>query len=576
MKKIPLVSTVLASIVVAACSAAPTSSEPGLGEQSAALDIVIGAPVAGIPVTGAAHAQFQAVDDAIRRFMTERCVGGAVVGVAHEGHILHNRGYGYKDGPPSAACATSKDPFVGGAKIQPDTPFRIGSNSKAVTAAVLRIELKKALSHVRGAPVDDADIEALKLLDNGEIELVAPSVRAAMLAGGDLGGITTDPCAVVNPWPKVTIGQLLTHRSGLPRSGEDAYEELSNIRGITSGASAAAQEAASGAPNAAKTALKADRGNNAYFVKAATIEDYATAQGNRCFLNEPGTTTHYSNSGFGILGYVLEHITGRAFNAVNGYPLTHGSSLLADFTQTELGFGTGIALSQTALGKRDPLEPRYRHFSSTTYYPDEKDEKRPWCILSGGHCDFAQYTSGTSRFDWAWNEQRVPFTYGAETVFGGVGLLAASAPRYLAFMKRFAVSTPYGKDRALFAQTSDKGHTGALGGTASYVAELVDGNLGYKSFGNNPDGTMSFDLSAATNGSCSLPPGIDLFFAMNQSKDAKCTEANDCIVCEDAECEDKKSAYSLYVEVLREALCHVDWAHVDLDPPVFVPLPIGR
>lgn len=550
--------------LMSACSAGSGDDPSTLGRAETGLGLLPPQPLPPIPSTGMATPAFAPLDAAMRRFMSERCVGGAVVGVAYHGTILHNRGFGYKDGPPSAACSTAKDPFVGGEQIQPDAPFRIGSNGKAVLAAVVRLELKKALAAVRGAPVTDEDILTLKLIDNGELELVSPAVRAAMLAGGDLSGFSGQPCAVVNPWPKVLVGHLLSHRSGLPRGNADPYAQLSRIRGLDTTPEASAQETASGAPDAARAALKEDRGNRAYFVPPHDIEEYAIAQGSRCFDNEPGAASQYSNAGFGMLGYVLEHVTGKSFNAKNGYPFTHGWSLLSDFTEAELGFSTGIELSHSALGKRDPAEPRYREWRGATYYPEESDDKRPWCVLSGGRCDFALWSSGQSRFDWEWNEATVPFTYGAHSVTGGPGRLAAEAPRFLAFMNRYAVSLPYGRDRASFVPTSNIEHRGALPGSVSWVAQLVEGTLEYRAFAERPDGTTSYDYGSSRVASCSVPAGIDVFVAMNQTMDAKCTAESACIVCTDATCKKKESAYTLYPQLLKRALCDVDWRSVDL------------
>jgi hypothetical protein len=542
------------ALTLAACGDAATPEVAPLVAES--LDVVLPPPVVPIPRTGTAVPALAAVDAAITRLMKERCIGGAVIGVGYQGDVVLNRGYGYKNGPPISSCAHADDPFVGGDKIQPNTPFRIGSNGKAVTAAILRIELKKKLAAVRGAPVTDADIEALPLLDNGEVELVSPAVRAAMLAGG---GFTIQGCPA-NPWSRVTVGKLLSHTSGLPRSSEDTYEELSSIRGLTSAAKLAAQETASGAPAAAKAALKGDQGNAAYFVPQFTLEEVMVAQADICFAREPvGASSSYSNVGFSVLGYIAEHITGQSFNAKNGYPFQHSWSLLSDFTEEELGFNVGIELSHLALGKRDAAEPVYRAWSSSqdTYYPLVDDDKRPWCRLVGAHCEFEEWQDDQSHFDWNWNEQQVLFTYEGHSVMGGTGYLAAEAPKFLAFMDRFGVGGQYGKDRALFAESRME-HMGALTGTASWVAQYQS-TISYRAFADRPDGKMSFQLDDSVSSSCSVPAGINVFFAMNQSGDRDCTEANDCVVCANGACDDMDSAYSLYPSVIEEALCQVDW-----------------
>ena len=110
-------------------------------------------------------------------------------------------------------------------------------------------------------------------------------------------------------------------------------------------------------------ALKSEQGQNAYFVPTATLEELMVAQGDRCFAYAPGTDTKYSNAGFTLLGYVLEHVTGRSFAAPNGSPAEHGNSLLAEFLSDELGFENGIEHSHTALGARDLAEPSYRSWS---------------------------------------------------------------------------------------------------------------------------------------------------------------------------------------------------------------------
>ncbi len=554
--------TSLALVLAAGCAASvpDDAASTETSEQPLTVATLGFAQPSSVPMTGFANSDFKPVDDTIRRFMAERCVGGAVVGISYKGVVVHNRGYGYKNGPASPGCATTTDPFVGGEKIQPDTPFRIGSNSKAVLAAVFRIELKKALAKL-GKPAADKDVTDLKLLDNGIIELVSPEVRKAMLANHS-GDITTQACAVVNPWTKVTIGHLISHYAGLPRTGEDVYEELSRIRSLSSTSKLSAQEAASGAPAAARTALKNAQGNSAYFVPNNTLEEYVFAQGNRCFVSEPGAKYEYSNSGFGILQYVLEHVTGKAYSATNGYPVTHNWSLLSDFTETELGFQSGIQLSHAALNALDPGEPRYRHWDAkaATYYPMMDDEKRPWCVLEGATCNFEPWKKDKDRFNWFWKEQKVPFYAAGHAFSAGPGHLAAEAPKFLAFMKRFFVNAPYGYSRAAFSPASHVSHYGAFEGTASWVAQIKGGEpLKYVKLANNPDGTINFDKKKGDERSCTLPSGIDVFFAMNQRSDASCTKENGCVVCLDDKCKNIETAYSVQVEAIKESLCKSSW-----------------
>jgi len=518
-----------------------------------------------IPTTGDANPGFAKVDAAIRKFMDERCIGAAVIGIGNKGTVIHNRGFGYKKGPPNAKCATAADPFIGGEKMGAADPMRVGSNSKAILASVFRKELKKALSAKRGgAVVTDDDIAALKLIDNGEIELVAPRVRTAMLSNqndpNELDDIASEPC-IPKAWTKVTLGQLLTHRAGLS-SSESAYADLSKTRGLDTPLKLAIQQNASGAPAAARTALKAARGNDAYFVPRANLEEGMVAQGNRCFAYTPGTQTNYSNGGFTMLSYVLEHVTGRSFAAPNGSPGAHATSLLAEFMEEELGFTNGIEHSHTVPGTRDVAEPSYRTWDGAqqTYYPLVSDDKRPWCVLSGTGCDFTGFEKKWTRFSWDWTQNKVEHTYALNSTAPGTGLLAVEAPRMLAWMGKYTVGTPYGGDHTKFKGFHQ--HFGGLGGTASWVVQTSGGSFGYPGFGKNADGTTSFELAKRRPGSCTIPQGIDVIFSINQTADAKCNEANGCVVCVDAECSDKASAYTegYYSGLVAEALCSVDWS----------------
>src|SRR5690606_13972196 len=108
------------------------------------------------------------------------------IAIGFGGEPLLARGYGYKAGPPTAGCATEGDPFVGGPTVKHDTAFRVGSNSKGITAAILRAVLKQKLA-AEGRPATDADVEALLVFDP-ETNLVSRdllfAVRSAATGGG--------------------------------------------------------------------------------------------------------------------------------------------------------------------------------------------------------------------------------------------------------------------------------------------------------------------------------------------------------------------------------------------------------
>ena len=81
------------------------------------------------------------------------------------------RGYGYKAGPPNIVCQDKNagDRYDGLDQVTPNTSFRIGSNTKAIAAAVLRDVLKKHLAS-RGIEATDDKLESLKIMDE-ELDL---------------------------------------------------------------------------------------------------------------------------------------------------------------------------------------------------------------------------------------------------------------------------------------------------------------------------------------------------------------------------------------------------------------------
>ena len=69
---------------------------------------------------------FTAVDAYVRRQMKDARIPGLALGIVHDGHVVHLRGFGRADDS--------------GRAFTPQTPFFIGSNSKSFTAlAVMQL-----------------------------------------------------------------------------------------------------------------------------------------------------------------------------------------------------------------------------------------------------------------------------------------------------------------------------------------------------------------------------------------------------------------------------------------------------
>lgn len=242
-------------------------------------------PRGGIASTGQSNATFAPFDEVMRTFMRHRCIGAAVLGISVFGEPVYTRGYGNLNGAPTndpdylEACGDVFDisdhvpgfNLPGPAPTQPNSPFRIGSISKSVGAAVFRDVVKTQI--LPGPDPTDADVEALLLCS--EPDLMPAGLFDVMCNGADppvpLGTISgffpdcaaDDPCPyggtcspLIPPntigicagcpagfggfdcsinlascpdmtdaadarWQNVNLGHIMGHRSGLPRSIPD-------------------------------------------------------------------------------------------------------------------------------------------------------------------------------------------------------------------------------------------------------------------------------------------------------------------------------------------------------------------
>ena len=77
-----------------------------------------------IPARGDLPAEIEALDEAVRSAMEDASIPGGVLGVAHEGSVVCERGYGYADTDEST-------------ETDPDARFRIASVSKSLTSAAV-------------------------------------------------------------------------------------------------------------------------------------------------------------------------------------------------------------------------------------------------------------------------------------------------------------------------------------------------------------------------------------------------------------------------------------------------------
>lgn len=142
-------------------------------------------------VTGTPNPTLKPVDQRILQFMYDRCTGGAVLGINWKGIPIYRRGYGRNtgrstSGRPGVDCGAA-DPNA--TPVWPNSPVRVGSNTKAFTAAMVRqvIEWRLYLQGRLPDPSDDNNyatwrakvdqaVENVRILDV-DIDLVPKELR---------------------------------------------------------------------------------------------------------------------------------------------------------------------------------------------------------------------------------------------------------------------------------------------------------------------------------------------------------------------------------------------------------------
>lgn len=540
-----------------------------------------------VPSEGTTETGLEAVDDAIKAWMRATCTGAVTFALGFHGETIVSRGYGYKSGPPNPICGKPGDEFSGVGAVTPDTPMRLGSNSKAITAAITRIVLQQKLASL-GRPTTDAEVESLLVFDP-DLDLVSPNLRRVVQANAAAAPVTCPtgqsgtpviPGGKVDPrWQTMTVGHLLGHRSGLPRDVNMVASKLAAIRGISSLGELEQEAELAGAGQAVRESL-AKAVPNAHFLRPQTLEEYIIGNTDVCLNFSPGGPLPtipedfdpYSNIGFGLLQHIAEHVSGRSLGAPLGEADAHPETLLAQFSETRLGITIGssskygIYAAQPILGVRDVAEPSYRAWDGTTLQGTGPDLKRPYCVWNEAAktCDATPFLTGTVRYHWKWINEPVPVGYENERILPGAGLLVAEAPLMLKFLAKYWVSgggaTPYyGRERATNPSTATHAHLGALRGTDSTVAQFMGDVIDYYAVPRK-DGELdlatfqALELKPADALKCVLPKGLDMVLTANQHDDQVCaTDGQDAC----------NRRYMALRDVVKEALCKVSWMKVN-------------
>lgn len=546
-------------------------------------------PAGHIPVTGAGAPYLQPILSAFTRFMRYRCVGAGMIGIARYGQPIGVWGLGRMHGRASlegeTACGDSTtDPYdPSSSNVQPDTPFRIGSVSKSVTAAVTRRTLKATWKALDPAvdPDDDA-IEALRVFaDNTYPAALFPALLFDYFAGNVPVPVVISEELTTHAderWTDVTVGHLLAHRSGLPRSAP-SYEDtvtsnLPILRALATEADFQSQEQVLVNEVGALTVAfaKIFLGlSNAYLLPRATLSEWLVVIAGRVLAQDPGQY-QYSNTGPAFWTTMVEHLTGQPFAGLVGYPDTHEDAVLKSFFAKALNEPTtassGIFAAQTAVGISGYVspEPEKRSWSDgqQTYYPVAWDVKRPHCVWADGVCDFTSWRmADPARVNWAWNAEQVHFAYDSTGTGAGTGGLATRASTFLKFMANYWVKGYQSNPRIGEARDNIWNvytrHNGAGAGMLAWAMQLGnDGPVSWPLPPQDVQGRILDDFGNLTTYQCALPSGesttlpdgVDIIVAINTDIDKKCVD-DDSYTCDEA--------YSLLDNFILQGVCRVVW-----------------
>ncbi len=320
-------------------------------------------PSTMLPFTGAIKTELVPFYQAMLKYMRARGIRGGVLGISKGGTIIATNGYGYRDaGIDNDAFANAGE---GGPLVQPDSPFRIASVTKTLTAAA-----------VRGAAVDANVTITSNSLQNRAARWVQQSMGFDLVNGAppfnyNLANPGTDP-----RWSTLTINHLLNHHVGFWRdstlaalNGFPAYN--SNKLPFT------VNPNDPGNPNDFQTALFGTSSDISYttsYLTAAlqlvndprpTVARTILFAAGNTFQYAPGGNTgagdNYANIGYMLAGRVLEGLKGALYNPDDpSVPEGWGRypTLLQDYLCESSGIQSGVYPGEAF--NPQPGEPYYR------------------------------------------------------------------------------------------------------------------------------------------------------------------------------------------------------------------------
>lgn len=242
-------------------------------------------------------------------------INGAVVAVGYDGRMIYNRAFGYAD-------------LAGNEPLQPSHLFRIASLSKAITSAAI-----------------------FTLVEDGELQLSDHVFGPQGLLHDHpyLGNVVYTDMRIDD----ITVLQLLQHTAGWDRDINCFPNPTPPYNGFATGCD----------PIAAPLYVTQTLGESNPVSENALIH-FLMEHG---LDHDPGTTFAYSNIGYLVLGAIIEHITGMAyddyvqstiFDPIGICDIHLGNNLLSDKLEREVEYeleGYGQLLSCYGTGEMVPF-----------------------------------------------------------------------------------------------------------------------------------------------------------------------------------------------------------------------------
>jgi CubicO group peptidase (beta-lactamase class C family) len=560
-------------------------------------------PPTMLPFTGKIHSELLPFYSGMLKYMRARGIRGGSLAISKGGKIVGANGYGYRD------AGIDADPFVnageGGPLVQPDSPFRLASVSKTLTAAAVR---QTALD--MGVSIFSSSMA------NRAATWVQDSIGFGLTSGAPPFDYNLQmPLTTDSRWANVTIAHLMNHHAGFYRdstqpstTGQPSYdanmlpftEDLGDPNQLQLARTGAGSDDISYATMYAVAALQLQ------FDPRPTVENMIVFTAGTLLDYNPGgavSTTNsknYSNMGYILLGRVLEGLKGDTYDPDEpGVPMGWGPfpKLLQDYLCERSGIETGVFPGDAF--NPQALEPYYRDLDF------QGVESRDWNLAEGA--DKIRFNAGIQQWQFCqsgcpadpgavWNdEENTPTAYGgiwfAER--NAAGGLVATAPALLKFARnhRIKAGSPNDGSSGIGSllpspgtHTSSSSHNGSLPGTRTWLWQMAGSRTNWLPFDSgawNSDPSAPLDLDndgdvlineglIGTN--CALPSDVAVAVLFNQRQDRRAPRGNVAGMSNSS----NGSVYGRIIDYLGSAACQVEqqgWPQIADPPPVLIAQP---